>query len=128
MGTTVPQDENLPTCVTSGLKPPTYHILVHQHWLVHHGLNNSATKAGPHYVSGPWVRFALLELLVLLALLGSIKINLNMSEALHHPCNHLASIASTGSPISRYTCFTAPKLTQYKRNRQKRLVGARLCV
>ena len=30
-GTAVPQDENLPTCDPSGLKPPTYHILGRQH-------------------------------------------------------------------------------------------------
>ena len=40
------QDENLPTCTPSGLEPPTYHILGLQHCSVHHGLNNSATKAG----------------------------------------------------------------------------------
>ena len=44
--TTVPPDENLPTCVPSGLEPPTYHILGCQHCLVHHGLTNLATKAG----------------------------------------------------------------------------------
>ena len=46
LGTTVPQDENLPTCEPSGLEPPTYHILGRQHRLVHHGLNNLATKDG----------------------------------------------------------------------------------
>ena len=46
MGTTVPQDENLPTCAPSGLEPPTYHILGRQRCSVHHGLNNSATKTG----------------------------------------------------------------------------------
>ena len=46
MGTTVPKDESLPTCALSGLEPPTYHILGLQHCLVHHGLNNSATKEG----------------------------------------------------------------------------------
>ena len=46
LDTTVPQDENLPTCAPSGLEPPTYHILGRQHCSVHHGLNNSATKAG----------------------------------------------------------------------------------
>ena len=46
LGTTVPQDENLPTCALSGLEPPTYHILGRQHCSVHHGLNNSASKAG----------------------------------------------------------------------------------
>ena len=35
-----------PTCAPSGLEPPTYHILGRQHWLVHHGLNKSATKEG----------------------------------------------------------------------------------
>ena len=43
-GTTVPQDENLPICAPSGLKPPTYYLLGRQHCSVHHGLNNSATK------------------------------------------------------------------------------------
>ena len=39
LDTTVPQDENLPTCAPSGLEPPpTYQILGRQ--------NNSATKAG----------------------------------------------------------------------------------
>ena len=40
------QDENLPTCAPSGFEPPAYHIPGHQHWLVHHGLTNSATKRG----------------------------------------------------------------------------------
>ena len=31
LGTSVPQDENLSTCAPSGLEPPTYHILGHQH-------------------------------------------------------------------------------------------------
>ena len=31
LGTTVPQDENLPTCAPSGLEPSTYHILGRQH-------------------------------------------------------------------------------------------------
>ena len=31
LGTTVPQDENVPTCAPSGLEPPTYHILGLQH-------------------------------------------------------------------------------------------------
>ena len=42
--TTVPQEENLPSCAPSGLKPKTFHILGLQHRLVHHGLTNSATK------------------------------------------------------------------------------------
>ena len=46
LGTAVPQDENLPTCALPGLEPPAYHILGCQHGLVHHGVNNSATKAG----------------------------------------------------------------------------------
>ena len=44
LGTTVPQDENLPSCAPSGLKPSTYCILGLQHWLVHHGLTNSASR------------------------------------------------------------------------------------
>ena len=31
LGTIVPQDENLPTCAPSGLRPQTYHILGRQH-------------------------------------------------------------------------------------------------
>ena len=27
LGSTLPQDENLPNCAPSGLEPPTYHIL-----------------------------------------------------------------------------------------------------
>ena len=40
----LPQDENLRTFVSLGLKPPMYHILQGQNLLLHHGLTNSATK------------------------------------------------------------------------------------
>ena len=60
-----------------------------------------------HCVSGPCVRFALL---------ASIKIKIFATL--------LASIASTASPISHYTFFTVPKMTQYRHNGRK----AKYCI
>ena len=52
-----------------------------------------------HYVSGPWVRFALL---------ASIQINLNMSESLHHLCDHPCVhclLFITYLPLYVFHCF-----------------------
>ena len=58
-GTTVPKDENLPTCAPSGLEPPTYHILGRQHCSVHQGLNNSATMPWQEMFWQKWHHFLL---------------------------------------------------------------------